>query len=247
MFTPEERTRLRDGLLAAASADPRVTSAAITGSASQNKEDRWSDVDLAFGIDGELQDVLRDWTDRMYADYRALHHVDVHAGAWHYRVFLLAGTLQVDLAFVTQHEFRALAPTFRLIFGTANDPRQHAAPAPDELIGMGWLHALHARTSIARGKLWQAEYMISRTRDHALALACLRHSLPVHHGRGVDDLPADARSAFEDTLIRRLEVGELSRAFRGVMEQFLVEVRFADRHLENRLECDLRSLTEDLP
>jgi hypothetical protein len=26
---------------------------------------------------------------------------------------------------------------------------------------MGWLYALHARSSIARGRVWQAEYMIS--------------------------------------------------------------------------------------
>jgi len=33
MFTPEDRTRLRDALVAAARADPRITACALTGSA----------------------------------------------------------------------------------------------------------------------------------------------------------------------------------------------------------------------
>ena len=49
VFTPEERTRLRDALVARARADERITGAALTGSASRGAEDRWSDIDLALG------------------------------------------------------------------------------------------------------------------------------------------------------------------------------------------------------
>ncbi|HEY3186845.1 MAG TPA: hypothetical protein VGJ70_05195 [Solirubrobacteraceae bacterium] len=49
---------------------------------------------------------------------------------------------------------------------------------------MAWLYGLHARTSIVRGTLWQAEYMVSAARDHVLALAALRHGLPTAYGRG---------------------------------------------------------------
>jgi hypothetical protein len=45
-----------------------------------------------------------------------------------FRVFLLAGTLQVDLAFWPQAEFGAIAPTFRLLFGTSRE--RPAPPAP---------------------------------------------------------------------------------------------------------------------
>src|SRR4029077_9057957 len=97
-------TRLREALLEAASTDERISGAAVTGSASENREDRWSDIDLAFGIRNgyDLQVALADWTGRMYKQHGALHHVDVHAGAWIYRVFLLSHILQVDLAFVPQ-------------------------------------------------------------------------------------------------------------------------------------------------
>src|ERR1017187_9598508 len=50
MFTPSERGSLRSELLEAAASDPRICAAAITGSAAAEREDKWSDIDLAFGI-----------------------------------------------------------------------------------------------------------------------------------------------------------------------------------------------------
>src|ERR1035441_2747454 len=66
MFTPEERARLRSDLLAYAASDQRISGAAITGSAAAAREDRWSDIDLAFGVGepADLPNVLADWTDR---------------------------------------------------------------------------------------------------------------------------------------------------------------------------------------
>src|SRR5262249_2399948 len=57
------------------------------------------------------------------------------------------------------------------------------------LIGMGWLYALHARSSIERGRAWQAEDMISGLRDQVLAPACLRPGVPAVGGRRLDRLP----------------------------------------------------------
>jgi hypothetical protein len=180
VFDPAERQMLRDALVAAARADSRITGAALTGSAARDAEDRWSDIDLAFGIaaDTDRSRVVADWTARMYAEQGAVHHLDVTSGAVLYRVFLLASTLQVDLAFAPSAEFRATAATFRLLFGTAAEPALHPGPAAAELAGLGWLHALHARSCLRRGRVWQAEYMLSGVRDYALALACLRHGLP---------------------------------------------------------------------
>lgn len=82
MFTPEGRSRLRSELLERAATDPRICVAAITGSAVLEHEDRWSDIDLAFGIvdEADLDMILSDWTDFMYATHLALHHLDVKAG-----------------------------------------------------------------------------------------------------------------------------------------------------------------------
>src|SRR5262249_2747541 len=154
MFTPEDRTRLRKALIAAARADPRLTGAALTGSAAAGAEDRWSDIDLALGVaaGADPGPVVADWTDRMYREGGAVHHLDVYLGDTLFRVFLLANTLQVDIAFWPAAAFGAVGPTFRLLFGTANPPRERPPPAAAALIGMGWLYALHARSSIARGR-----------------------------------------------------------------------------------------------
>src|SRR5258708_7609768 len=127
VFAPKARTAIRAELLGFAAGDPRISAAAITGSAADDREDRWSDIDLAFGIAEDITSVLDDWTARLYDQYKALHHLDIHAGPWLYRVFLLPGTLQVDLAFVPAAEFRALGPTFRVVFGAENEP-QHTPP-----------------------------------------------------------------------------------------------------------------------
>lgn len=246
MFTPEERGRLRSQIIERAAADGRITSAAITGSAATGREDVWSDIDLAFGVadTNDIPTLLSDWTSLMYDQHGAVHHVDVRAGAWIYRVFLLHSSLQVDIALVSAQEFRALAPSFRLMYGKAAEPRQAPPPAAAEIIGLAWLHGLHARSSLARGRLWQAEYMISGVRDHALMLSCVRHGLPAVHGRGIDDLPADVAAAFEDSLVRQLEAGELARAFRVAVEGLLSEVRHADEKLAERLRGPLAVLTE---
>jgi hypothetical protein len=246
MFTPEERSRLRQDLLDYASRDGRISGAAITGSAAADSEDQWSDIDLAFGVreaDG-IPAVLNDWTAYFYQQHEALHHTDVRAGHWIYRVFLLRNTLQVDVAFAPAAHFRALAPTFRLVWGEAGDPAYWPPPAAAELMGMAWLHALHARSAIARGRLWQAEYMISGVRGHALAMACIRHGLPAAHGRGMDQLPDEIRSRFAAALVGRLDLAEVSRAFRAAIGALTAEIRAADAALAVRLENALTSLAD---
>jgi hypothetical protein len=115
VYSIEERERLRETLVATARADARISGAAITGSAALGVDDRWSDLDLAFGIAdaARLGDALADWTNVMYRDHGALHHLDVSFGAAIYHVFLLGSTLQVDLAFFPAADFGATRPSFR--------------------------------------------------------------------------------------------------------------------------------------
>src|SRR2546421_5980006 len=244
MFTPEDRTRLRDALIAAARADPRLTGAALTGSAAVGAEDRWSDVDLALGVAAAADPgrVVADWTDRMYRGCGAVHHLDVHRGATLFRVFLLASTLQVDLAFWPAAEFSAVGPALRLLSGRANPPRGRPPPDAAALIGMGWLYALHARSSIARGRAWQAEYMVSGMRDQVLALACLRHGAPAVEGRGIDALPPGATAAVAAGLVRSLDAAELRRAFGAVTDALNAEAGRADADLADRLSAPLKEL-----
>lgn len=243
MFTPDERDQLRETLIAAARADDRITGAALTGSASVGRADRWSDIDLALCVAADPAPVLADWTDRLYADHGAVHHMDVVVGRTVYRVFLLADTLQVDIAFCPEDEFGATMPTFRLLFGTARDRPMVTPPDAAHLVGMAWLHALHARSSIARGRGWQAEYMIGGARDQVLALACLRHGVPAWQARGIHELPADVTAPLADALVRSLDTDELWRAFGVVGRVLLAETALVDGDLADRLTGPVTRLT----
>src|SRR5262249_15089058 len=236
MFTPQERSQLRDALIAAARADPRLTGAALTGSAAVGAGDRWSDIDLALSVAGGADPgrVVADWTDRMYREGGAVHHLDVYRGDTLFRVFLLANTLQVDIAFWPAAEFGAYGPGFPLLFGAATPPRVRPPPDAAALVGMGWLYALHARSSIARGRPWQAEYFISGMRDQVLALACLRHGAPAVEGRGIDALPPEATAAVAAGLVRSLDAAEVRRAFAVVTDALIAEVERADADLAGR-------------
>jgi hypothetical protein len=78
---------------------------------------------------------------------------------------------------------------------------------------VGWLYALHVRSSIARGRVWQAEYMLSGMRDQVLALMCLRHGVSAVEARGIDNLPPEATTAVAGALVRSLDAAELMRVF----------------------------------
>ncbi len=246
LFTVAQREQLRAVLVTAATNDSRIAAAAHLGSVVTGRLDRWSDIDLALGLapDASLGEVMHDWTSLFYSDHGAVAHHDLRFGSTVYRVFLLKNTLQVDLSFWSGADFAAFGPAFQLIFGNAKQSGPLPSPAPGELIGMAWLYALHARSTIARGRLWQAEYMVSGLRDQALALACLRHGLSAHQGRGIDELPAKLACLFGACLVRSIETTELLRAFAAGVDALLKEIQFADESLAQRLAEPLMALLE---
>lgn len=244
MYTPDFRAGLRESLLERAHADSRLTAAALTGSAAVHAEDAWSDVDLAFAVREAalLGAALEDWTAHLYAAHGAVAHTDVRAGAWLYRVFLLSNTLQVDLAFVPQSDFCPLGLAFQVVFGQAGSAMAFPEPDAAGLIGMAWLHALHVRSALQRGKLWQAAYMINGTREHVLLLACLRHGLSTHHARGYDQLPGELLDPLAASFPRELSAGELQRAFAIVVDALLRECRYVDAELAGKLQAPLQTI-----
>jgi predicted nucleotidyltransferase len=225
MFTVEDRNRVRDRVLALASADARVVAGAVVGSLALGEGDRWSDLDLTFAVaEGTpLLDVLDGWTRTLSSEFGAVHLFDLPSGASLYRVFLIPGCLQFDLSFTPASAFGATSPKFRLLFGEAVEKPYLPSPELREHFGYAVHHALRARFCIERGRVWQAEYWISGVRDYALDLACLRHNLPTREGRGYDDLPAATRAAFQSALARSLERDELLRALAAAITGLLHE------------------------
>jgi len=248
IFTSEIREQIRAELVAASKADSRIGGAAHLGSAALGQLDRWSDIDLALCLapDADLNQVLTDWTTRLYGEHSAVANYDVKRGDILYRVFLLDNTLQVDLSFWPINELRAVGPKFDLIFGAAGEPVSAPVPDSKDLIGMAWLYALHVRSSIARSRLLQAEYMLSGMRDNVLALMCKRHGVAAVQGRGLDDLNQEQKAVAAECLARSLEPAELKRAFRLTVRALVEELRCADSGLAAKLDTVLNNVVNCL-
>jgi hypothetical protein len=246
IFTQEARERLRDELVSTAQNDPNLCGAAHTGSAASSHLDRWSDIDFALCLKptAAYDQVVVEWTARLYQRHNAVAHVDVMRGPTLFRVFLLKNTLQVDIAFWRADDFGAIGPNFRLIFGVAKPHQPEAQSNPQALIGMAWLYALHVRSSLARERVLQVDYMLSGMRNHVFELTCMRCGVISKQGRGLDDLPAAERNAIAKCIPQSLDPAELKRAFHNTMEMLVCEIRYVDSGLENRLTTVLHDITE---
>lgn len=213
MFSIEDRERIGDLLVDKARVDPLVVAAALVGSTVAGG-DRWSDLDLTFGVarGTPVEAVLERWTLDVVAEFGAVVLFDLPVASTVYRVFLLPGALQVDLSFTPEAEFGARSPRFRLLFGTAVERPAPPPPSLEHLFGLGVHYATHARVCIERGRLLQAEHWIHEARYQALTLACARLGLDVSYGRGFGKLPPDVTEPLNGALVRELSVDELRRA-----------------------------------
>src|SRR5205807_1670556 len=98
VFTVEQRDGLRKRVRRLAEEDERVVAGAVVGSLAIDSGDRFSDVDLTFGIADHVQvaDVLDDWTRTLIDELDAVQLADLERGPTTYRVFLLPDALQLD-------------------------------------------------------------------------------------------------------------------------------------------------------
>jgi len=243
IFTPAAREWLRGELISAAQKDPNLCGAAHTGSGASGRLDSWSDIDLALCLkpDASHERVVAAWTELLYR-HHAVAHLDIMRGPTLFRVFLLEHTLQVDVAFWRAEDFAAIGPNFLLIFGQAGSPHHTPPPDPFPLIGMAWLYALHVRSSLARGRILQAEYMLSGMRNQVCELTALRCGVNPHQGRGLDDLPVLQRDVAASHIPRSLEPFELKRAFQSTMRALLEEVRHVDGEVATKLSGPLNDM-----
>jgi hypothetical protein len=244
-FSVEQRERVRNRILEMARADTRIVAGAVVGSQALGPGDRWSDLDLTFGLaDGVAAlEVLGDWSKTLADEFAAIHLFDLpHMGTL-YRVFLLPGTLQVDVSFTPGAQFGALGPKFKLLFGTAVERAFPTPPSARHRFGLAAHDAPRVRFSIERGRLWEAAYLIADIRNEAMDLACLRLGLQARYGRGHDQLPAEIRAAGERALVRSVDRAELLRALGEAIELLLAESSAAP-DIKAEIEPMLRGLME---
>ena len=227
MFTVEQRDALRERVLRLAQEDERVVAGAAVGSLAVDGGDRFSDLDLTFGVADHVRvaDVLADWTRTLIHELAAVQLAELERGPTTYRVFLLSDLLQLDLSMTPAAQFRPAGPRFRLLFGDTA-PGGSEVPAPSvagglflstpavaaDVFGWGVIYAVYARTCIERGRVWQAEHYVGAVRDHALSLACLREGRLAAQARGYDDLSAETLARFEDAHVGAVEPGALRAA-----------------------------------
>jgi hypothetical protein len=238
VFTVEQRDALRERLLRLGEEDERVVAGAAVGSLAVDGGDRFSDLDLTFGIADHVPvaDVLDDWTHTLIGELDAVHLVDLVRAPTTYRVFLLPDALQFDLSMTPAAHFRPAGPRFRLLFGEtatreSEGPRPAVAAnlfistpsAGHDLFGWGVIYALHARACVERGRVWQAEHYVGAVRDHALSLACLREGLVAVQARGYDDLSAETLARFEDAHVGAVERGALRAALAASVRALMRE------------------------
>ena len=206
------------------------------GSLAVDGADRFSDLDLTFGISASVPvaDVLDDWTRTFVGDLDAIHLVDLERGPTIYRVLLLPDALQFDLSMTPAPQFRPAGPRFRLLFGETAPSEVSTPPVTGDLFiatppvagsifGWGVIYALHARASIERGRVWQAEHYVGAVRDHALALACLLRGLPAVQARNYDDLPAESLARFEEAHVGAIDPATLRSALAASVGALLGE------------------------
>jgi hypothetical protein len=227
VFTVDERNRIRDRILEIANSDERIVAGAVVGSLATGEGDRWSDLDLTFGVTPENQtvDVLDRLTTSLAKEFSAVPLFDLPYRESIFRVLLLQGCLQVDLSVTPASKFGPNGPKFRILFGSYTENPPIPAPHAGELIGYAAHHATRARFCIERGRFWQAEYWISGARDYTLSLACLQRNLSPHYGRGFDQLPAEIQIRAKDALVRSLDRVELLRALVSVVDLLLDQAR----------------------
>jgi hypothetical protein len=241
VFTVEERDALQERMLQLAKEDERVVAGAAVGSLAVGSGDRYSDLDLTFGIaDGvPLANVLDDWSRTLAKELDAVQLADLQAGPTIYRVFLLPDALQFDLSITSATEFRPAGPKFQLLFGETAADESEVRRSPGSLFiltpavagdifGWGVIYALHARACIERGRLWQAEHYVGAVRDHALSLACLHHGLPAVQARGYDELSPETLATFDRTHVGSVAPDALHRALAASVLALLNEGTAAD-------------------
>jgi hypothetical protein len=240
MFSVEEREAVRDLLVEKARSDSRVVAAAAVGG-SAGEGDRWSDLDLSFGVaDGvTVETVLTDWTRDVVGQFQAAVLFDLPVLSTIYRVFLVPGKLQVDLSFTPAAEFGALGPRFQLLFGETVERSTAPPRSPEHAFGLAVHHAVRGHICIERGRLWQAEYWIQELRHEAMSLACGRLGLETSYGRGFDRLPPDVLEPFESALVGSVTVPDLRRALASATTGLLREAEHipqVERWVRSELE-----------
>jgi len=206
--------------------DPRVVAGAEVGSLALGRGDRWSDLDITFGItDGvAVTAILHHWSRDLVARFDAVHLFDVVREPAVYRVFLLADYLQLDVSVTPASKFRSTSPHFKLLFGEPKQAGTRPTPLSRRHVGLGGAlgapraHMHRARALVASRVLryapslpWYACVMPFRRVTAKDSIDCLPRMVTRSKVRSCDDwtvMSCCALSAGVKGLLRECELGD---------------------------------------
>lgn len=210
-----------------ASRDERICGAALVGSAATASEDEFSDIDLALRLSpsASLHSVVDDWTEWMRSEQSVVTSMDVQSDGALYRVFLLASTLQVDLSFWEHDQYGGNGrDAFVVLFGEEGVTRSAGEFRASSALDMAWLYALHVRSALARGRVWQALYMINGLRNQLVAVWSQRAGENPSQARGIDRLAPRQLHRLEATVPFDTTIASLRAAFAAEIELLVEEI-----------------------
>lgn len=238
IFTEKDSNKMFERLIQMGLSDDRIIGGALVGSSANDTKDKWSDLDITFGLKKEIDPrfVLDEWISILNKEYTIVHYFDVHRSLGIYRVMLFPNGLEVDLSMVPEEEYGPKSSDFKLIFGRIGENKNNLkSHSVEELFGWGWHHILHANSAIHRKKFGQAEFWINNLRNYVFELQCIRFGLPAVHGRGIHLLPKHFNKAMQYTLIKSLSSSELKRSLHLTTKIFLSEINYSNSELSEKL------------
>jgi predicted nucleotidyltransferase len=121
LFTERERNIVLERVIEIARVDNRVSGGALVGSFAKDSIDKWSDIDITFGIKSGFEHltVLDEWTKKLKSEFKIIDDFDVRSASAIYRVILFSNGLELDLSVAPEVEYGPLSHNFKLLFGEA--------------------------------------------------------------------------------------------------------------------------------
>lgn len=173
MFSQLYRERARDRIIDEVKADKNILSAASIGSYARNEVDRWSDIDLTFGIDSATSsaDAIEQYKKFIKEEFQGEFLFKISLKPIDYIVFLLPGCLQIDLSFSPQNHFGPLSEHFELLFGTHGAKPEVEPPSEiKEKFGLIVHHLLRSYVSLKRKQIPKAVDWLSKAQKYAMSI-----------------------------------------------------------------------------
>ncbi len=260
LYTPQERQKILDLLIAALQTDNRITGAILVGSGSVGFDDEYSDIDMAIIVAAEddVDPVSQEWLARFEELLPVAHHfIFSRAPNVYLYGFMLENFLELDISFQSISDLSARRERWKVAFDRTGkiEPFMQASWAnrtePDlretyfRWLNSIWHYVLHIGLCVKRGHLWRARHYLEQLRDRTVELAGLNNGLNTSNFRQVDQMPDDFRIALQETLVSELESDEILRALRAATRCFFKQAHALDEKLDFDYSSSLAAKMED--